>query len=77
MAIDPRIPADKQAFEMRLSGTLETDTVEWFIDNKKQESISGKTFLWPTKIGKHYVEAIIWRNGDIFAKTAKHTFNVR
>ena len=77
MAIDPRIPHNKQAFEMRLSGALETDTVEWVIDNEKHVPTLGITFLWPTKIGKHYVEAIIWRNGQVLTKTEKHVFNVK
>jgi penicillin-binding protein 1C len=77
MAIDPRIPHNKQAFEMRLSGALETDTVEWVIDNEKHAPTLGITFLWPTKIGKHYVEAIIWRNGQVLTKTEKHAFNVK
>ena len=77
MALDPRIPHNKQAFEMRLSGALETDTVEWVIDNEKHAPTLGITFLWPTKIGKHYVEAIIWRNGQVLTKTEKHVFNVK
>lgn len=77
MAIDPRIPKEKQAFEMRLSGALETDEVEWIIDNEKHDRTLGIKFLWPTKRGKHYVEAIVWRNGEVLSKTEKHMFNVK
>jgi penicillin-binding protein 1C len=77
MAFDPRIPSDKQAFEMRLSGVLATDEVEWIVDDKKCEKIMGANFLWPTKKGKHIVYAKIWRDGKEFAKTNKHRFVVK
>lgn len=77
MAVDPRIPPKKQVFEMRLSGALETDEVEWIIDDKKHNRTTGTKFLWPTEKGKHYVEAIVWRGSKILLKTEKHLFNVK
>lgn len=77
MAVDPRIPHEKQAFEMRLSGALRTDEVEWTIDDKTYPKTTGATFLWPTEKGKHRVFATVWRDGKVFAATETHRFQVK
>ncbi len=78
MAVDPRIPHEKQAFEMRLSGAiLPSDEVEWFIDESKQDHASGARYLWPTAKGQHSVQALVWRDGELWSKTAKHQFQVK
>jgi penicillin-binding protein 1C len=77
MAFDPRIPPEKQAFEMRLSGMLESDEVEWVIDGVKSSKVNGSKFLWPTAKGKHTAEAIVWRNGEVIATTDRKSFVVK
>jgi len=77
MAVDPRIPAEKQAFEMRLIGVLPTDEVEWVVDGKKLERVLGAKLMWPLVKGKHSVLAIVWRNGTMLAQTNKHVFYVK
>ncbi len=77
MAIDPRIPLEKQMFEMRVSGILESDEVEWFIDNKKYLKILGSKFLWQIQKGKHSVKAVIWRDQKEFYSTSQNSFTVK
>jgi len=77
MAFDPRIPPDKQAFEMRLSGVNDSDEVEWIIDGKKSSKMTGSKFLWQTAKGKHTAEAIVWRGGEVIATTEQKSFIVK
>lgn len=77
MAFDPRIPSEKQAFEMRLSGVLDSDEVEWVIDGEKSPKVTGSKFLWPIVKGKHTVKAVVWRNGEIITTTEKKNFVVK
>lgn len=77
MAVDPRIPSAKQAFEMRLSGAHENDEVEWTVGGKKYARTIGTRFLWPTEKGKHSVYATIWRSGEQLATTNTHHFQVK
>ncbi len=77
MAIDPRIPREKQAFEMRLAGVLDTDEVEWTLDDKKYDRTFGAKFLWPTEKGKHSISATIWRDGKVLTTTDTHSFRVK
>ena len=77
MAFDPRIPSDKQAFEMSLSGILESDEVEWKIDQEPAQRALGSKFLWLIKKGKHRVKATVWRDGKILTKTEERVFNVK
>jgi penicillin-binding protein 1C len=77
MAVDPRIPREKQAFEMRLAGGLATDEVEWTIDNTTYPRTTGLKFLWQTEKGKHRVSATIWRKGTMLTTTDTHRFQVK
>jgi len=76
MAIDPRVPRDKQVFEMAVSGILEDDQVEWIIDDKQYPLVTGNKFIWTTEKGSHKVTAKIWRDGKILATTEEHNFKV-
>jgi len=77
MALDPRIPRAKQAFEMRLSGVREGDDVQWVVDNVPQPPVTGASYLWPVTRGKHQVKASVWRGGKRIARTAPHAFEVK
>jgi penicillin-binding protein 1C len=77
MAIDPRIPSNKQAFEMSVSGILESDKVEWKIDQEPSQFAEGSKFLWMVKKGKHQVKAVVWRDGKILMETESRVFNVK
>lgn len=76
MAMDPRIPADKQAFEFVLQGVQDTDLVEWRFGNGDVVNSSGERYLWPLQPGQHSLRATVSRNGQVVATTAKATFHV-
>ncbi len=56
LAIDPRIPRERQQLELRLAGTREGDQVEWRVDDGVVE---GK--MWTLEYGKHKVNAVVTR----------------
>lgn len=56
VAIDPRIPRDRQKLELRLAGVNDGDSVEWRVDG---ELVQGK--LWPLEQGKHEAQAVVIR----------------
>ena len=76
MAMDPRIPAEKQAFEFVLEGVQDTDQVEWRFGNGDVVNSSGERYLWPLQPGQHSLTAIVSRNGQVVATTARATFHV-
>jgi len=77
MAFDPRVPSEKQFFEMRLSGALDEDEVEWIIDNKDYYKTQGKKFLWQISRGNHQVVALVFRDKKLIAKTVPIKFQVK
>lgn len=76
IAFDPRVPAQKQVFEMSVSNLLESDEVEWKVDDKIYVTIGGK-FFWPLAKGHHEVSAIVKRDGKIIARIAPKIFQVK
>lgn len=77
MAFDPRIPPEKQAFEMRLAGVRESDEVEWIIDRLPQPKTRGPRLMWPISKGEHQVQAIVWRDGRKLTETKTNRFIVK
>jgi penicillin-binding protein 1C len=77
MAFDPRIPPEKQAFEMRLSGVLDTDQVEWTVNDQRFAKTMGAKFLWPMTRGRHSVTATVWRNGQPLITLDRQNFWVK
>ena len=77
IAFDPRIPSEKQMFEMHISGVTDIDQVEWIIDEAKLPKIAGSKFLWPVQRGKHSVKAVIWRDNMQLAQTSPVWFIVK
>lgn len=76
IAFDPRVPAQKQVFEMSISNLLESDEVEWNINNKLYVVIGGK-FFWTLQKGRHEVYAIVRRDGKIIARLKSRVFYVK
>ncbi len=76
IAIDPRIPREKQAFEMIVSNVDDTDEVEWIINNNHKKIIGSK-FLWPLETGKHTVQATVRRNNIVMKETPELYFIVK
>lgn len=62
LAMDPRIPDDREAFEFRITGISNDASVDWVIDDQLQSTTRGGRYLWPLAKGSHKVRATI-RNG--------------
>jgi penicillin-binding protein 1C len=77
MALDPRIPAEEQAFEMRLAGVSDADRVEWIVDGSPVARPAGTTLLWPMRRGAHSVQAIVRRPDASLVRTDERKFIVR
>jgi len=66
IAMDPRIPAELQAFAFRISQTIKPERVQWVLNGK----LAGETgkdehqFLWPLSRGEYILRARVWRGGQ-------------
>jgi len=77
MAMDPRVPARTQAFEMQLLGVAPNDGVVWEVDGHAYPAIQGSRFLWAMSRGKHHVKArVTHADGAVIVTQARH-FEVR
>jgi penicillin-binding protein 1C len=66
IAVDPRIPAESQAFAFRISKKINPSKVEWVL-NEKLAGETGKDehrFLWPLSRGEYIVWARVWQSGQ-------------
>ena len=64
--MDPRIPAELQAFAFRISKNIKPARVQWVL-NGKPAGETGKDehqFLWPLSRGEYIVHARVWRGGE-------------
>ena len=77
LALDPRLPAARQAFEFVLTGVGEGDTVAWQVDGAAATRRRGPRYLWPLTAGEHQVSARVWRGGELIASPAPVRFRVR
>lgn len=62
MAIDPRIPFEKQKFELKLSTLGAGDQIEWIVDGNSVTMTDKSSCLWALIKGKHRVKAYIYRD---------------
>ncbi|TAE34569.1 MAG: penicillin-binding protein 1C [Alphaproteobacteria bacterium] len=72
LALDPRIPQQHQAFEMRLAGVAEDAPVTWVVDGVAHTT-HGASWLWTLQRGEHRVQAHV---AGSFT-TPSHQFMVR
>ena len=66
IAVDPRIPAELQAFAFRISEEIEPEKIEWVL-NGKPVGETGKNehrFLWPLSRGEYILRARVWVEGQ-------------
>jgi penicillin-binding protein 1C len=77
MALDPRIPAEQQAFEMHLDGVQDGESVTWQVDGKESAMQPGASYLWPMQRGTHRVQATLWRDNTAITTTGEHRFVVK
>lgn len=76
IAFDPRIPGDKQAFQMAISGVSDNSQIDWIINEEKIATTLTPKLLWPITPGNFIVEAVITQNNKII-KTEKVKFVVK
>ncbi|MBN1277186.1 MAG: transglycosylase domain-containing protein [Deltaproteobacteria bacterium] len=77
LALDPRIPAEEQAFEFLIEGVSNKDRVEWVVNGAAVAITSGGKYCWPLKKGRHRVKAASWRDGHKMPDTAEVVFFVK
>jgi penicillin-binding protein 1C len=77
LAMDPRIPDAKEAFEFRLSGVTPTDTVVWEIDRRDRPRTRGGRYLWPLRPGRHQLKATVFRGTEQVHETEAVSFMVK
>ena len=64
LAIDPRVPAEWQAYPFSVSELPDGARVFWFVDGVQIADTAQKTFLWRPVKGRHTVSAkIVYRDG--------------
>ncbi|MBU1193304.1 MAG: transglycosylase domain-containing protein [Proteobacteria bacterium] len=59
LAMDPRIPEDKQAFEFYIEGITEKQRVCWMIDNSPARTTLGGKLCWNLEKGDHLLTAMV------------------
>ena len=77
LAVDPRIPLAKQAFEFKLQGGLANDRVDWIVDDQLLESGSGNQYLWTLQRGGHVLTVRVWRQGEMIYQNSGVNFIVK
>ena len=76
LAVDPRLPPEHQAFELRLGGTESGDRVDWRIDGDPYRTLGG-SLLWDLSRGTHQVSAEVWRGSRRIAVLDPFGFTVK
>ena len=76
LAMDPRLPPEHQAFELRLDGAEPGDRVDWTIDGDPYRTLGG-SLLWSLARGTHEVGAEVWRGSQRIAALDSFGFTVK
>jgi len=80
VAVDPRIPAELQAFAFKIPREIKPARVEWVLNGKPvgETGEDEYEFLWPVSRGEYTVQARVWRGapGDP-VETPKVAFVVK
>lgn len=64
LAMDPRIPDDREAFEFRLNLEEGIIGVDWYLDGRMAGHSDGPRHLWPLQRGEHRLQARIQLSGQ-------------
>ena len=68
MALDPRVPPDKQKFEFQVTSLMTPDglgeCVEWILDGKSIAQTTTPKYLWTLEKGKHFLRVIIYQGSE-------------
>lgn len=76
LAMDPRLPSGRQAFELRLDGTEPGDRIDWTIDGDPYRTLGG-SLLWNLTRGTHQVGVEVWRDSRRIATLNLVSFTVK
>jgi penicillin-binding protein 1C len=78
LAMDPRIPDDKECFPFKLSWLPVGASVCWFVDNELKATTSGDSYLWPVAKGAHIAMAKVkFKGGGRASETMPVSFIVK
>jgi len=78
MAIDPRLPMDKQQFAFTMAGLEAGQTVEWVLNGESLGTpATDKSFLWPLERGQHVLSAHIRQGGVVVYTSPDITYLVK
>ncbi len=78
LAMDPRIPDDREAFVFRLANLPQSTPVDWYVDGRLVGSTSTGEYLWVLQRGKHSVRTRLWPpEAEGFRDTPKVSFIVK
>ena len=61
MALDPRIPDDREAFEFQLNEQEGIQKVQWYLNGELLAQSRGPNYLWRVTEGRHRLQATVWR----------------
>ena len=75
IAYDPRIPADRQAFEFVADGTGDAQT-HWMLDGQPLGDSPNGHYLWPVSRGHHTLVVQAVADGQVLSSDLAH-FNVK
>ena len=77
LAMDPRIPDDKEAFEFLVAGLNKGDSIKWIIDSVPVGGNPDGKYLWSLKKGAHQVRATVMRDKNPVYETSDVAFLVK
>lgn len=61
MALDPRIPKDRQVFEFQVEGIADGDIVEWILNHHTVAQNKSPKYRWVLEQGSHHLSVYIHR----------------
>ncbi|MGR8935381.1 MAG: transglycosylase domain-containing protein [Gammaproteobacteria bacterium] len=77
VAVDPRVPLNKQALEFIMQGVADSDAIEWRVDGNSLGVHQGGRYLWPLRRGKHVLQAQVARGGNAFYQSPQVAYWVK
>lgn len=77
LAIDPRIPLEKQKFEFELDSLGRGNRVQWKLNGTVLDETSTPRLLWPLQGGTHDLEAIIYQDDVALHTLPRIRFTVK
>lgn len=69
LAKDPRIPDKYEAFQFKLAGFTQGESVDWIVDGNRVATTTRPDYLWPVERGSHTVRAKLYGNAQTVETT--------